>query len=169
MIKLSEYFTADLHNNHKNVIKYCNRPFFDLAGMRRELVKRWNSVVKNNDRVWVLGDIWDPDILADLQGSIVVVLGNHDSYNKLHTFYPDLELYRHPIILNNNLILSHVPLEQVRGTEFLNIHGHLHQYRYEEGTWYEGNRWFNCGVDLNNFTPVSLDAIRQQMQVWGKF
>ena len=167
---MTDYFTADMHNNHKNVIKYCNRPFFDLEGMRRELVRRWNKKVTNEDRVWILGDIWDPSILSDLKGKIVVIIGNHDSYNRIHSMYPDIEVIRYPVLLYKKLLLSHAPIvEEIEDTDILNIHGHLHTVRVYEGSWWEGNRWFNCGVDLNNFTPVSLDDIRREMGVWDVF
>ncbi len=39
------FFTGDEHFGHKNVIKYCNRPFSDVDEMDREIIKRHNEVV----------------------------------------------------------------------------------------------------------------------------
>ena len=39
------FFTADLHFSHRNIIRFDDRPFLDLPSMHAELIKRWNSVV----------------------------------------------------------------------------------------------------------------------------
>ena len=165
-----DYFTSDLHNNHKNIIAYCQRPFHDLAGMRRALAKHWNEVVKNDDRVFLLGDVWDPAILEDLQGSITIVLGNHDNYNRIHRMFPAIEISRYPILLNPHLLLSHRPVETVADTDILNIHGHLHAAEFlPDATWWDGNRWYNCCTDLHDYTPVSLDEVRRQVGIYDLF
>ena len=53
------FFTSDLHFGHKNIIKFDNRPFFDVSDMNKELIKRWNNKVTKDDVVYVCGDfIW---------------------------------------------------------------------------------------------------------------
>ena len=51
------YFIADTHFNHKNIIEYCNRPFKDTNKMNEYIIQKWNSVVKENDIVYHLGDV----------------------------------------------------------------------------------------------------------------
>ena len=53
-----DFFTSDLHLGLKNIIIFCNRPFKNVHDMNRSLVKNWNSVVTNNDTVYVLGDVF---------------------------------------------------------------------------------------------------------------
>ena len=50
------FFTADLHLGHENIIKQCQRPFNNVEQMDKELIKNWNSVVNENDEVYILGD-----------------------------------------------------------------------------------------------------------------
>jgi len=50
------WFTADFHLGHKNIIRYCNRPFDTVEEMNRTILDRLNSLVKTNDFLYFLGD-----------------------------------------------------------------------------------------------------------------
>ena len=56
------FITADLHLGHANIIRYCGRPYRDVNEMNEDLIRRWNSVVSDNDRVFFLGDFALGDI-----------------------------------------------------------------------------------------------------------
>ena len=47
------FLIGDMHFMHRNIIKYCNRPFKDVEDMTEKLIKNWNSVVGKNDIVYV--------------------------------------------------------------------------------------------------------------------
>ena len=87
---MSVYFTSDLHFYHANVIKYCNRPYFSVEEMNKDLIYQWNSEVCSNDDVYCLGDFslaFRPVELYSsvLNGKKYLLPGNHDfchSYNK---------------------------------------------------------------------------------------
>ena len=49
------WFIADPHFDHKNIIKYCERPFNTVEEMNQTLIERWNSVVKKDDKVFCIG------------------------------------------------------------------------------------------------------------------
>lgn len=78
------FFTADLHFGHKNIIRYDNRPFFTVGEMDNALIDNWNSVVRDKDDVYILGDVsWYPghetaSLLNVLKGRKHLVVGNHD-------------------------------------------------------------------------------------------
>lgn len=84
------YFSSDQHYWHSNVIKYCARPYETTEAMNEDLVNKWNSVVKPEDTVYVLGDFslaFRPVEIYPhrLNGNKILVPGNHDfchSYNK---------------------------------------------------------------------------------------
>ena len=50
------YFTSDLHLGHKNIIEYEDRPWVNVDDMTYGIINRWNSIVKPNDEVYILGD-----------------------------------------------------------------------------------------------------------------
>lgn len=94
---MTDFYTSDPHFNHRNIIKYCNRPFGrdpvdpEILHWRvhdAELIRRWNSRVQPGDHVYVLGDFAMcpakyymrrvAPILAQLHGTKTLVRGNHD-------------------------------------------------------------------------------------------
>ena len=81
---MAVYFTADTHFFHHNIIKYCNRPFRNVAEMNAAMIARWNAQVGKGDRVYHLGDVSFGGLaetfrlLAELNGEICLVSGNHD-------------------------------------------------------------------------------------------
>lgn len=78
------WFTSDLHLNHKNIIYFCNRPFETVEDMNRTIISNWNSVVQDNDIVFLLGDICYGGVniwvkfMKQLRGRKILVMGNHD-------------------------------------------------------------------------------------------
>lgn len=79
------FYISDTHFGHGNVIMYDDRPYKDAAEMDEDMIKRWNSVVTDSDTVYILGDFcWSTkgqtiaDILGKLNGSKVLIKGNHD-------------------------------------------------------------------------------------------
>lgn len=39
------YFTSDLHFGHKNIIRFCDRPFASAEEMDERLIENWNAKV----------------------------------------------------------------------------------------------------------------------------
>lgn len=79
------WFTADLHLGHKNILKYCNRPWQTIEEHDAAILANWKETVGENDLVFVLGDIVMGSIkkyadrLAELPGEKRLVCGNHDA------------------------------------------------------------------------------------------
>lgn len=78
------YLTSDMHFGHRNVIRFCNRPFADEKEMCKILIDNWNSVVKPNDFVFNLGDFswWTgrhevKKLVEHLKGKKYFIPGNH--------------------------------------------------------------------------------------------
>lgn len=78
------FYIADMHFGHKNVIRYDNRPFDSIEEMDKAMITLWNETVGDNDVVYILGDFsWYKEektafILGCLKGHKVLIRGNHD-------------------------------------------------------------------------------------------
>jgi calcineurin-like phosphoesterase family protein len=81
---MNRWFTSDQHFDHANIIRYCGRPFDSPEEMNSEIIARWNSVVADDDEVYILGDFAmghkDESVsyAAKLNGTKYLIPGNHD-------------------------------------------------------------------------------------------
>lgn len=78
------YLTSDLHFGHRNVIRFCDRPYVDEKDMATGLIKNWNDTVKPNDFIFSLGDFswWTgrhevKKLVEQLHGKKYFIPGNH--------------------------------------------------------------------------------------------
>lgn len=162
---------ADFHFGHKNILKYCHRPFANIIEHDEALIKNWNSVVKHHDEIHVVGDFaygctmeYALSIVKRLNGTKHLVTGNHDELalemNSIRSgtwkTIKDLsEIYIH----NQRVILMHYAMRtwhhSYRGT------GHL--FGHTHGTLPSYGKSFDCGVDCHDFTPWSSKQIIEKL------
>lgn len=87
---MARIWTSDLHFGHRNVVKYCNRPYKDAEGnphldsMHEAMIAIWNAAVKPKDTVICVGDFslnpkWSREITPKLNGYKILIPGNHDA------------------------------------------------------------------------------------------
>ena len=128
------FYIADTHFGHANIIKYCNRPFKDIYEMTEVLVNNWNSVVSEDDEVYMLGDFTltkNKEIISKLvsrlNGHIYLLMGNHDYLSVNEYIACGFEkVYDKPVILEDGIILSHQPVFMNENMPYFNIYGHVH-------------------------------------------
>lgn len=159
------WLISDTHFNHERIIEYCNRPFKNVNDMNENIIKNWNSVVKNGDKVYHLGDFGFgskeqiKNIVSQLNGDIYLIRGNH--CNHPNQWYRDCgisEVYDHPIIIYDFFVLSHEPQSFIvndRGP-YANLFGHVHDSPMFE-TY--GKRHFCACVERHDYTPVEFNYI----------
>ena len=51
------YYIADTHFRDQAIFDKCKRPFESLDDMEEVIIQKWNAKVKEEDTVYVLGDI----------------------------------------------------------------------------------------------------------------
>lgn len=124
--------------------------------MNDELIKRWNSVVKQDDTVYVLGDfIWrteDPDrILPQLHGKILVIPGGHDDKRHLKKMNVLEQIH----ITKETIVLCHYAL----AIWPLSHYDSVHLYGHSHGGYVSRGRAFDVGVDCWDYYPVSHEKV----------
>ena len=144
------------------------RPEFDTVEEMNEcMIERWNSVVKQGDIVYHLGDVvignkeGFKSLWTKLNGSKRLIVGNHDDVKFLSSggFFKKVLMWR--MFPEFGLLMSHVPLHESalwrgKGTDkqMVNIHGHIHQNPSPEGP-------YKCVcVEQTNYTPVNIEELR---------
>jgi len=173
------YFTSDTHFYHKNIISYCSRPWITVEDMNAGLIASWNNIVRDDDRVYHLGDFAfcggakARAIFDQLRGVKHLVAGNHDpkatrelpwasvrdyAEIKVELDVQDEEgndkMVMHDVILHHYLILSWNGM--ARGSWML--HGHCHGSLRDNGSLR-----MDVGVDPNYHRPVSVKTILNRM------
>lgn len=126
------FFVSDTHFGHTNIIQYCDRPFKCVEDMDADIVKRWNQTVSKGDTVYHLGDVafHNYERLAELNGTIKLVMGNHDHERrkKIAPFVNMLsgEIEYLSFDKDRRFALCHYPLERWRPGYRFHLHGHSH-------------------------------------------
>jgi len=163
------WVTSDHHFGHKNIIRFCDRPFTDTTHMREEMIERHNSVVKYSDDVYFLGDFAFAneteisEILVRMNGNKHFIFGNHDRQLRktkmkliLDQFvwmkdYHELKL---PQPGPAPIILLHYPLYTWNRMH----HGAFHFYGHTHGSVPQvaAGRGRDIGVDTNDYYPWNI-------------
>ena len=133
------------------------RGFQDEFYHDETIIKNWNSVVHKRDKVFILGDITMENSkwyfrLDELNGSKVVILGNHDRPHDV----PELLKYVDKVagmIKYKGHWLTHAPIHPSELRGHRNIHGHIHGNYIMDGNRRD-KRYINACLDVHDYTPV---------------
>ena len=176
------WFSSDWHLGHKNIIKYCDRPFDNIEEMNKVILEYYNTIVGPNDVFYHLGDFalnkkFAIDYVSKMNGHKVLISGNHDATFSGHKKYQKaVEEYKNAgwtdvkqelqIALKNDrvVLLSHLPyLKEGHDKRYLNmrpqdqglflLHGHLH------GWYKKSNNMIDVGLDAHDGQILSEDDV----------
>ena len=179
------FTSSDHHFYHRNIIKYCERPFdFNdencVIDNAKLMIERHNKIVSDDDFIILVGDLSASlrgreehftEILKMLKGKKILVRGNHD--HQTDEFYKNAGFIA---VFNDILIkeyyICHYPCfdeGQTRGKEIQYIqkvkanpqiktiiHGHIHNKTPYE---HDGIKRINVCVDYppNDYYPQVLE------------
>jgi len=163
---MNTFFTADTHWNHKNIIRYCNRPFSSIEEMNQALIDRWNSKVAPGDRVYHLGDFAfgkKEDILKltrALNGSTIIIEGSHDHIGEPGNYGFSS---KHPLL---NISIDGTPITLCHYAMRVWHKSHYdawHLYGHSHGALRTPGKTLDAGVDSNNFEPLEFEELKKIM------
>lgn len=164
---------ADPHFGHQGVCNFTRsdgktplRPWDDSAEMDGKLISNWNSVVGEQDRVYVLGDVamnkkalWP---LKVLKGKKVLVKGNHD-IEKLSIYSEYFEDIR-ACVVKKGFIMTHIPIHPESLARWkLNVHGHLHSNQVLLNGKPD-ERYMCVSVEHTNYFPLDMEEIIEKVK-----
>ena len=170
------FFTADTHWGHRNIIRYCQRPYSDVEEMNEALITNWNNTVGKDDIVFHLGDFamggsaeWSR-LLKRLNGKIYLILGNHDM-KTIGKGFARFEQVAMQMLINVGgqwIYLNHYPFLCFGGAykNTWQLFGHVHTNGAQTGLDHSRlNNLFptqyDVGVDNNNYAPVSFEQVEK--------
>lgn len=175
------FFTSDTHFRHENIIKYCARPFSSVEEHDEELIRRWNEAVPEDGIVFHLGDVafgnnkQVNEILERLNGTIYLVVGNHDWRSVVKQNAKRFAMVTQQLkidIEGKDITLNHYPMLCFAGVyrglkASWQLFGHVHsgpnssvgldhmRLQHLFPTQYD------VGVDNNDFAPVSYEKVKR--------
>ena len=181
---MSIFVTSDLHFNHDKEFVWKVRGYESVYEMNEAIVERFNSVVRPDDDVYILGDLClgggGPAVLADnkalierLNGRLHIIRGNHDTEPRVRMYatcanvvdivkWADMLHYK-----GYHFYLSHFPtltgnLEKESLKQCTcNLFGHTHQ---TTNFHLDMPFMYHVGVDSHNCYPMNLDNIIIEMK-----
>ena len=170
---MDTWVTSDLHFCHNREFVYVPRGFSNVWEMNEAIVDNWNTNVKFDDEVYLLGDVMLNDndlglkLLKSLKGNIHIVCGNHDTDTRVELYrncWNVVEITYATIIKQGKyrFYLSHYPTitsnldESHLSQHLFNLYGHTHQ----KTNFYNDIPWiYHVGVDSHNCTPVNINQV----------
>lgn len=167
------YVTSDLHLNHDRDFIWGTRGFNNIYEHDKAIIQNWNSIITDDDEVWILGDLMlgDNEVAKksfnQLCGLKHIILGNHDTDSRVE-LYPQLrgvvDMWVADQIKygNKTFYLSHYPTEIGLRKNFYNLCGHIHTK--DKWLGYEQNHNIHIEMDCRNMTPVSLEQIYKEIK-----
>lgn len=179
------YLTSDLHLDHK--FAYDIRGFWSADKMHEHMIEKWNSIVRQKDTVYIVGDVSlhvNDEVLRVLKamnGTKMLVPGNHDHSGNLKklaevlTVLGRLEIIKKKSMkhlsegtCDYNLALCHYPMMCWPGDML--AYGHLHgtTHHTDFASYYDDKPAVDVGWDVFG-EPVAPDfcpsVIRDAMKV----
>ena len=180
------YLTSDFHFNHNKPFIFLERGFQSIDEMNKTLIENFNSIVKPNDDVYILGDcmLGGADglekglgLMSWLKGKLHLIRGNHDSeyrwnaYSSLHNVI-EKETSIFLKYGKYHFYLSHFPSlcsnydDEGLKHSTINLCGHTHTKDKFADT--DKAIIYHCEVDAHDNYPILLDNIIQDLKDYYK-
>lgn len=183
------FFTSDCHFGHRNVIRFCDRPFEDEKDMAKKMIQYWNSTVGPDDIVISLGDFsWWTDrhgvkrMVDQLNGIKFFICGNHCTKRMYELIEDNFVLCDDTTVFyirgggldkTYEIVCNHYPLLTWSHSDkpnCLQFFGHIHSlkdqpmFEFGEPLKLMPKKQYDVGVDRHDYRPVELREIFRLME-----
>lgn len=173
------YFTSDFHFAHKKPFLFEPRGFSNVDDMNRTIIENYNSIIKDDDQVFILGDciLSDDDegmrCLIKLKGEKYLAFGNHDTDSRLekydfaNIFYGIDYGYRMRYD-KFSFWCQHYPAKMGNYKDkhpTWCLSGHTHS---KDKFQYGDDCIYNVAMDAHNCFPVSIEQIVKDIKEYRK-
>jgi len=166
---MTTFFVADTHFGHARVLDHMpnRRAWGDtIEAHDRHLIEQWNAVVSPSDTVWHLGDFALDKSAArrvrpQLNGSIHLVIGNHDAQAKidrLDGLWASANDAKYLRLDGDRIYLHHYACRVWRRSN----HGSFHLFGHSHGHMRPHGRSMDVGVDVLGY-PCAWGEIRAML------
>lgn len=166
------WFTADMHIGHKRILEFCSgtRQGNTVEEHDEIMVEAFNSVVRKQDFLFILGD----EVLGDrkagyeklrrINGQKVLIRGNHTQLKEEHRgIFSSVHDYYEKRIEGIKVCMLHFPMWEWHGCHGGSFHlfGHVHaDYKTVRG------KSLNVGIDQRpnkDMKPFSWEEVKEFM------
>ena len=169
------WFTSDLHLGHDRDFCYGERGFENVDIHDYTIVQNFNSLVSEDDEVYILGDLLlgagverSLKYISKLKGHKHLIIGNHDTINKIQKYqeFCDINDIDYATVIKYkkySFYLSHYPTLCANyddGKKIWNLHGHTHS----KEKFSEFAQCYNVALDAHNNFPVEIESIIQDIK-----
>lgn len=177
------WITSDWHFMHDREFIWGARGFQSIEEMNETIIANHNSIVTDEDDVYVLGDLClgggessmifrNQALIGRLKGRLHIVLGNHDTpariemyrfcKNVVEVVYATMIHYRgyHFYLSHYPTLTANLEKESLKQCT-INLYGHTHQ----QNNFFEDRPYmYHVGMDSHNCYPVLLDDAIEDMK-----
>lgn len=175
------WLSSDWHFGHDKEFLWGPRGLPSVAANSQAIVGNHNSLVNDEDDVYVLGDLmlgnneYGLDMIKLLKGKLHIILGNHDSNTRIELYKQlpnvvEVEYAKLIKIGKQHYYLSHYPTicanydDKPYHNHIINLFGHTHQQNNFYVLDNEENPFmYHVGVDSHGCCPVSIEQINEDI------
>lgn len=164
------WFTADFYLGHRNIVRYCRRPFASVSDMDGSILERLNESVRDRDVLYYLGDFCLGSSERAEQyrkrircQNIFFVEGNHDAQTrKIVQQFRWWKQLAEVKVGAQRIVLCHYA-RRVWHHSFL---GAWHLYGHSHGKLPDdpASLSMDVGVDAHDFRPWHFEEIKARLE-----
>lgn len=173
------YLSSDLHIGHDREFIWKVRGFSSIEDMNESIIENFNSIVKPDDELYLLGDLClGPDLennreyLSRLNGRLHLVYGNHDTERRKQMYQelPNFVEATHAMAIKYrkyHFYLSHYPTLVGNFEERRKLYclcGHLHT---DNKFLQMSDCIYHVDPEAHNCYPISIDDVIEDIKIFG--